>query len=479
MTKKIKVYLLVLIATVCAACALAAGCKVGRPGREELLAGYDTCVVYYSNGGLFDESVPVAEFYFKNNPDTDDVYFFDIQKDTSMKVARSGYDLVGWYLPATYPDGEHEGEVMYTYTYTDDAGKEQTVPVYPVVNEDGVVIKDKKTARPVFAREGVEEQILEREVAVVPSDTKLDNSYKIAEGTNMVVCAQWIPSLKVVYKLACAPDEEFTAGGKKYKHGDVIFSTDFGNDNAFMPQTTSPLKFDDASFVRSYMDESLNTDLTLIPRPEAPEGERPESPVVWSRYISGAGWNIVSTDNDVSRMFASVVTSNKYYILNDIDCSKLTSGIALKTVSNVTAKITIACDGGNKTISNLKFTASRVTQDATISIFGKLGKDFSVSGLTLQNVSIEAGTSGKAYFYAVCNGADENLPAKNLDLKIEGLTAKVTVSKPLNPDNPNYIYNAQNDDKSNWLFGYGSDANFKAKYTGLYVTGDSLEIINK
>ena len=487
MTKKIRVYLLILVAAVCAACALAAGCKIGRPGREEILAGYNTSVVYYSNGGAFDDSVPVAEFYFKNDPESanyseDGVPFFDISDSTSMKVERTGWDLLGWYLPATYPEGDkHAGEVMYTYTYTDAEGKEQTVPVYPVVNENGTPIKDKQSARPVFAREGVDEQILEANVMVVPSDTEpLTNAYKIADGTHMVVCAQWKRSLRVIYKLACKPGEKFTdANGKEYVHGDEIFSAVFGKGNTFMPQSSAPFKFTNASFVRSYMDETLETDIKPIPRPVAEEeGKDPESPVVWSRYISGEGWTVVSTPSDVTRMFGGIITKNKYYILNDIDCSDL-AAISLKVNSSVTANASIECEGGAKTISNLKFTADRVAADANISIFGHLSKDFKVKGLTLSGVTVNVGTRGSAYFYALWNGVDEELAADALDLKVENLTANVEVGRPLNPANPNFIYNAQNGDVNNWLFGYNnSDAAFKEKYTGVVVTGESLTVTN-
>ena len=88
MTKKLKVYLLIVFAAACLACTLV-GCKIGRPGRSELLAGYDTHVTYYSNGGYFDGSTTlrVRELYFKS--ENGSVPFFEITEDSKgMKVQR-------------------------------------------------------------------------------------------------------------------------------------------------------------------------------------------------------------------------------------------------------------------------------------------------------------------------------------------------------------------------------------------------------
>ena len=65
MTKRFKVYLLLLLSAACIACTLV-GCKIGRAGREEVLAGYKAHVTYYSNGGFFDDSttITVRDLYF-------------------------------------------------------------------------------------------------------------------------------------------------------------------------------------------------------------------------------------------------------------------------------------------------------------------------------------------------------------------------------------------------------------------------------
>ena len=189
MTKKLKAILLIILGAVCAALLAFAGCKVGREGRDEVLAPYKAHVTYYGNGGYFDSSTTlnVRDLYFKINPETPEgVPFFDITNVSSgMKIDRTGYNLLGWYLPATYSEGAHAGEIIYTYTYTE--GKtEYTEPVYPVT-KNGKVVTDKVTGRPVFARENVEEEILEADIRLVTSEQLVDSSHIGGEGENLIV----------------------------------------------------------------------------------------------------------------------------------------------------------------------------------------------------------------------------------------------------------------------------------------------------
>ncbi|MDE6790595.1 MAG: hypothetical protein K2J61_02625 [Clostridia bacterium] len=477
MTKKLKVYLLIVITVVCAACTLA-GCKVGRPGREQVLAGYKAHVTYYSNGGRFDQSttLTVRDLYFKNDPKSDSydakgVPFFDISDDTEgMNVAFDGYDLVGWYMPETYKDGEHAGEIMYTYTYKDDSGKEITEAVFPVVDGDGDAVTDIVTDRPVFARAGKDEQILESEIRVTPSDVRLDSTRRVADDENLIVCAKWAPALKIVYKLVCEEGKTYTdKDGNEYKNGSELRRDNFGKGEYYSPTTLEPIKLNGASFVRSYLDEELETVVgsSSIARPE---GDEPENPVVYSHYIDGDNWTIVTNDPDkVVSMFTGLGNANnKYYLLSDVDCGSKT--LSLK---NQGVEVNATVQGNGFTISNLKFAVTGAINN-DFSVFGTIGASFKLSNLKIENIKIDITAKGNISLYAVCNGLDASAHIEGLE--ISGITAHVKI--PASNRVRNVQIKKQDgtevEDKSHWLFGGSdNDEQFQANHPQIKVTGET------
>lgn len=476
MTKKLKVYLLIVLTVVCAACTLA-GCKIGRPERAEVLADYKAHVTYYSNGGRFNQSttLTVRDLYFKNDPGTESydvngVPFFDISGDTQgMNVAFDGYDLVGWYLPDTYKDGEHAGEIMYTYTYKDDSGKEITEAVFPVVDGDGDAVTDIQTDRPVFARAGKDEQILEADIRVIPSDVKLDSTRRVADDEYLIVCAKWAPTLKIVYKLVCEEGKTYTdEDGNEYKNGSELRRDNFGKGESSSPTTLEPIKLKGASFVRSYLEEELENPVTgSIARPE---GDEPENPVVYAHYIDGDNWKIVTNDPaKVVDMFNGLGTAgNKYYLLSDVDCGSRTFSLKNQTV---TVKATV--QGNGFTISNLKFEVKGAAVNR-FSVFGNIGASFKLSNLKMQNITIDITARGNIGLYAICTGLDAAASIEGLE--ISGVTAHVKIPAANRVDNVQLKMQdgTEVEDKSHWLFGGNdNDEQFQANHPQIKVTGET------
>lgn len=471
MTKRFKVYLLLMLSAACIACTLV-GCKIGRAGREEVLAGYKAHVTYYSNGGFFDDSttITVRDLYFKNDPSSagyhpDGVPFFDISsKSTGMNVKRSGYDLIGWYLPQRYPEGhERAGEIMYTYSYKENESDEEykTVPVYPLLDERGENVTDIEADRPVFYMDGSEEQILEKQITVVASETKLDSSRRVGDDEELIVCAQWGPTLKIEYRLVCEDGKTYTdADGKAYKNGDLLREVDFGEGEQASVSSLQPVELGGTTFVRTYSDAELKTPAAIINRPE---GTKPANPVVYSKYIEGE-WNIVTNDpNQVENMFNRLGGSEKYYIIDDVDCSSV-KGMRMKSASQTISNVTI--EGNGHTISNLNFTATGAQQGVTYCIFGTFGAKFVLNDLKLSNISVDITAKTNITFFAISGNAVSG--AKISGLEIENVTAKVKMPKGT------FVTNAPDDVRGNWLFGgKGSDATFLAEYTGITVSGDN------
>lgn len=500
MTKKLKVYLLIVFAAACLACTLV-GCKIGRPGRSELLAGYDTHVTYYSNGGYFDGSTTlrVRELYFKS--ENGSVPFFEITEDSKgMKVQRGSWDFAGWYEPATYPDGKHAGEIMYEYTYTPDATDPTkpaekfdeenenniTVKVYPVLQKNGYPVTDDATDRPVFAREDeqgnlIDEKILERNVTIVCSDNRIAMGTGIEKNIDdahgLIVCARWLPAAEIEYYLKVTDekgnvidsDTEYTSadGKTKFKNGDKLISFPIAGEGE-TPQSDEQVKVNGLTFVRTFNDEALTENLKYIPRPTDPDAPNPR---VYCRYIVGE-WNVVRTAEDARSMFGTVgaSTPRKFFVVNDIDYGSTTPLNARERASRA-ANATIVCDKPH-TITGLTVNVPSPAQGFCYSMLGTVGEKFSVSDLTLTDIKISIPMSDRAFeFYAVC--AEMKAPAANIGLKIENITATYQGTPT--------IHNAIGGDRSNWIFGgAASDAAFLSQFTGVTLGGtNTLTLIQE
>ncbi|MDE6850855.1 MAG: hypothetical protein K2J54_05980 [Clostridia bacterium] len=502
MTKKLKVYLLIVFAAACLACTLV-GCKIGRPGRSELLAGYDTHVTYYSNGGYFDGSTTlrVREIYFKS--ENGSVPFFEITEDSKgMKVQRGSWDFAGWYEPATYPAGDaHEGEIMYEYTYTPDENDPSkpadkfdeenpdniTVKVFPVFKSDGVTpVTDSATDRPVFAREDgqgnlLDEQILERNVTIVCSDNRIASGTGIEKNINdahgLIVCARWLPAAEIEYYLVVTDEKgnviegetEYTSadGKSKFKNGDKLVSYPIAG-NGENPQSNEQVKVSGLTFVRTFMNEGLDQNLQFIPRPTDPDAENPR---VYCRYLVG-DWTVVRTAEDVRSMFGTIgaSTPRKFFVINDIEYGS-TTPISARVKTARAANATIVCDKPH-TISGLNVSVPTPLRGLVYSMLGTVGEQFSVSGLTLKDIKITIPMSRTEFeFYAI--SAEVRASAANMDLNIENVTATYQ-GEPT-------IYNAMGDDRSNWLFGgAASDEAFLAQFTGVKLSGtNTLTLITQ
>ena len=484
MTKKFKICLLTILGTLGAACALA-GCKIGRPERAQVLAGYTSHVTYYANGGYFNDSttIMVSELWFKNKEGTANynpqgVPFFDITEDSGdMKVEYKGYDLAGWYVPLKYTEGEHAGEIMYSYTPKDEEGEEETVNVYPVLKEDGTPVTDSTDDRPVFAREGVDEQIKESQIRVVPSTEKLSSENFVPDGPDgLIVCAVWRPALKIKYQLVCEEGKTYTdKKEKEYKNGDIIKEVSFGKGDASTPSSTVPLELNGATFVHTYIEKvnsvtqaTKDKEIATIDRPEAGEGDEVKDIVIYSWYIDGAGWNIVEDRKSAQSMINGLAGTGKYFVLSDVDLGG--DPINLKTG---TCQATV--EGNGYTISNMKSSVT-VSGSVNYSLFGKIGKNAVINNLKLDGINVEiiGKYSSRITFYAICNDMEDGAKVSGLEVSNITATIKLTISET--PDFVSAIVanRAGIDDKTHWLFGGNdADAEFESKHPDIKVSGEN------
>lgn len=452
MTKRIKLLSIIILGVIAAAC-FAVGCRVGTPDREQILASYQGGhVTYYANGGCFNRntSMSVRELYFKG----DNVPFFDISESTDgIDVMRSGYDFMGWYLPETDEDG-----IVYTLASTGER-------VYPLTDANGNVLTDSTEVRPLFHRDGVDEQILEKDVLVQPSDTAIDSGTLIAADEDLIVCAQWRMSLRFVFKLVV--DEPRTEGyeynGETYYDGDIISTLSFGNEQTNNPGDSSSVIFNGMTFVANYADEACTEFVGTYDRDDIEEDQT--DIVIYSKYIEGS-WTIIRNKvSSVTSMFNGLNTSkNKYYIIEDIDVSSTTINASWGTSAVI--------EGNGHTISGIKITLSAVNNGDTVSpVFDRIYSTAVIKNLTLKDITITVTGKGGLTFYAICSAVESGAVIQNLT--IDGVTATVKIPSTSEVDN------AKNGDRSNWLFGGKStDEAFCSAY-GVTLKGENtLTITN-
>lgn len=444
MTDRLKICLVLVLTALCLACVTAAGCKIGRLTKEELTEGYNVHVVYYANGGRFDDNdIYVSELYIACNEGESSVAFFNITSESQgSSVARADYDFVGWYLPATYPEGdEHAGEMQYTCTVN---GEEVTA--YVKHDGDGNVVLD-GDVRPVYEYEGengVMVDVAEQYITVVPdTNSPVTESYMIADGSDISVCAVWKPSLKVQYILVCEEGKEYAdADGNTYSNGDVLDERSFGTGNTYTPISSQPKELSGATFAKTFMDEERTKDIQTITRPE---GDDPESPKVYCHYIDG-DWTVVMTADGAIKMLGGLNEAKKYYLYNDVDLS----GRSVTVNNNKNTIATIA--GNNHIVSNIRVTVTSGGSGSKYSLLGNIKSSAKISDITFKDITFDITAKGNINFYAVFLSIEN---VESLDgVKIDGVTAKVKAASGVSniPDFGN---------PTGWLFGgYATDQAF-------------------
>ncbi|MGN0807882.1 MAG: hypothetical protein ACI4MN_05510 [Candidatus Coproplasma sp.] len=464
MTKRLKLFLVILLGSVAIACC-AAGCKIGQPSREEILADYKGGqVTYYANGGNFNKNkaIVVRDIYYKEA----DVPFFDLPDlNGEIFVSRGSYDFMGWYLPATYESGEHAGEIMYTYTYKDATNTEITVPAYPKLNSDGSAVINKADGRPVFCIDGSEDDILESSIQIVVDTTKpVDSERRIRADDHLIVCAYWKPSLRFEYRLVVDDGDDYVYDNNTYHNGDVIRSTPFGRTETNNPGQTTTVSFSGTTFVGNYIDAACTQLAKEDFNRSDYEGLDVEAITVYAKYIKGDWVVIKDNAEDVKDMFSKLYdNTKKYYIAEDITLSD-------KTVLSFSDNCKTTIEGNGHTIRNLYFKNSDPLASGSnvAPVFGLIYESTTINNLTLDGINIVATCKGSMTFHAICKEVRTGATLNNLTIK--NINATISL--------PGSVINADEGNRTAWIFGssYGTDEAFLQAFTGVHLDATNNEL---
>lgn len=437
----------------------AAGCSLNK-SEDEIKEQYNlnACVTYYGNGGCFNDKGEKTEVTLWL--DANSAYPYNMPSDNkelnessdhqagkgTMHVSRDRYVFEGWYYALL---DETTGEVL-----VDDNGN-------------------------------------------VQMGDPVDFSNPISVGEHLHIVAKW--SKKEHVEIRLVSDIQFTATVQKFdaegnqmfdkngkletesrevKTGDVLQLKEYSttSKNVRLSYSSEPASnVQGASFFAYYADAECTqlltgTDLTIRPLGNG------QNQVIYAKYIEG-DWNVIRSNEDYTKLFNSATMKDNYWLLCDLDLTGKT--ITPRTSFSGTIM------GNGHTIKGLKVSASSVSRYSTTSIFGKIEATAKISGLTLEDWSLNIGTNIKLVdtltVYMFCTSIADGATLENVTIKggnitvTKAKTATITnICGPVDADGINQDYT-----EANYLFGgVESDEAFLTKYTGVTVDADALPSIN-
>lgn len=442
MSKRTTIKLLIL-AVICVTAALFAGCS-GELKANDFLQQNNALnqrVTYYSNGGYFDNKSSVVEknIYYH----VGDVVLTNFDNVQGKSISRRDYVFDGWFYTELTDKLDKEGNPEL-----DGQGNRIQVPVF----EDE-----------------------EKKIVKIDENRPLDPNLKLKENDALYVGARWKKDIQLRYVLA-GEDITVKVDGedKVIRVGEELTTQNFFNGLASV-KTDAPVASTDSSFIQCYLDEACTVLAEgTVTKPSFDDVDAQQKATVYAKYLKGK-WTAVKTKNDVGRMFASINSTDKYFIVNDIDCTG-------QSFNPMPANYYSNCyiEGNNKTLSNLTFAyaqGSGMEAGGVYSIFGTFGATAEIKNLTLENVTLDYTTRvnvGGLYFFS--NG-DEGAKFENFVIRNAVMNVDTTGTVP----NIQKIGDKYQD--GHWLFGSAeSDAAFsKAGFTidGKKLTVQGEEVVNE
>lgn len=438
MTKKVKILLISVLLTVAAVCiCLFAGCKV-KYTVEELKEKYGLSaqITYFLNsaGGSFNDDTYVKNLYYKAGDKPMDIGGSSaLVSGMSALKLNAGFNFTGWYKVET------------------DADKN---PLY-AADENG----EKK----VYSENDTYD--VTKGMAMSMTDEAFDFSEPLQEGEHIYLCGGFYEDVKLRIYLLCE-GEGFEQVDYKYaqnsepvtiKNGEEITaeSTTLRQTGAGVINFENDLKnkFVDGTFVGFYTKDADGNVTPFngwpIKYPEPDEKGEYHDVILYAKVLKGS-WNIVSTSNDVSKMF-NYYTSGNYYITQDID------GNGTQIYPMGTFAGTILGEGEGHTLSNFVVedsSSSGVLQEGNSgSLFGTVTSNAEIKNVTFDNFTVNFTVGSKGSMVVV----NVNFIANVIE---DGATfTNVSISGSLNitlSANHSHVNAAD----GNWLYGDKDDATY-------------------
>ena len=456
---------------------IVAGCSIGESTPDELAhgLGMNSTVTYYANGGKFtgNEQCYMCFRFKAGQP----IFNIGVDERVGQKftITRENFKFAGWQY-CELKDG---------------------LPI--LTNEEtGKVckVKDITGTAEITDEDGREKSEPEKKFTALSNgqDVFVDGNHpEIGENEHLYLVANWIPDVKIEYRLASDTDtvkfaqyndkgepvydENDNPVEEEVNKGEVIAYADFGgNEVELTPEDTSIFPASSThSYIHLYYDEECTEIVNTGDIAEKPETE---NYVLYARFISGK-WTPVRDADDVNDMLRAYGSSN-YFIVNDINYD------GTFTAAEKSAIFNGIIDGNGKCISGLTLSRSSVSSDGEVSLFGKIGANAEIKNLTLKNISVTATVRPGARIRVYALFAKVTEGAEISGVTVDGISVSVTMPADAGIINIPSLNEGYNTDK--WLYGrYGkdndenldrTDAEFEEIYTGLEVLNATLTINN-
>lgn len=343
------------------------------------------------------------------------------------------YELAGWYIAKTDADGN---------------------PLY----EDGTPY--------VFSYDN---QYFDSTKKIQHTGERFDFSTALEKGKHYYLVAEW-RKIQTVHVILAGETSAITVAGKTYNKGDLLNDMPYESSGR-IPKPNNPISgtVSDATFIEFYSDEECTKLFEGWPiKFDDHKDDDPDNPfTIYAKYIEGI-WTVVKNATQVSSMFNDAGTAtNRYYILNDIDCGG-------RTVNALTGYAGFACEirGNGYTISNLKVIGSLSSTSSGASLFGNVQSTAKISNLTIEKITQEYEVYSKGY---ATSGIFFAFTSVEQGAVIEGVTLSGTMKVTISSGG--YVKNLVGGAKNNWKFGgYTNDSDYTGGIT-VTATDDDLTII--
>ncbi|MBQ8292112.1 MAG: hypothetical protein IJX88_06395 [Clostridia bacterium] len=417
--KRFWISVMALLALLCLFC----GCKLGE-SVEGLKQQYNLTaqVNYYANGGLFETSKPTKTIYYAAGQKAAPIGQVDAG---STKISRDNYDFLGWYVIEV----DTQGNLVYA---------DETLGFYK-------------------------------------AGEKFDFSKTVLkQGDVYNLCAVWGAHSKVVVKLSLFDETETADKATKIQDKDnAALSYGWGSDvdefnydakgevgsrrDSYAPFKVASNAY---TYINLYMDEACTQSVVWpLKQPTPAEDGSVADVTIYAKYIQG-DWKTVKDDGDVFDMFANYTQGGKYYLLGDIDCSKL----SINSLSSFDGELR----GNGYSLKKLNVSDSGVGNGA-IAFLGEIKataiiKDITFAELTVSyTVLPESDVETYFVFTSVASGAI-----------IENVAVSGTLSIECNEERT--TFQAGLKEGTAWLFGgYNADTEYVG---GVTVSQESKLLFN-
>ena len=471
MTKKLRLVLIALFAFIACTC-IFAGCTL-KPSLDDVLddlnkKGATVAVTYFANDGNFNDKVDrdsaddntsddgeedsssqgstssdvpknnnnkIRTIHYKAGSKAIYIDSNDKFESGSIKVAAndpSRYELVGWYIAKTDGDGN---------------------PLY----EDGTPY--------VF---NYDTQYFDSTKKIQHTGELFDFTTSLEKGTHYYLVAEW-RKIQTVHVILSGEASSITVAGTTYNKGDLLNDMSYGTSGR-ITKPNNPISgtVSDATFIEYYSDEACTQLFEGWPiNFDDHKDDDPDNPfTIYAKYIEGI-WTVVKNATQVSSMFKDAGTaSNRYYILNDIDCG----GREVNVKANYTG---FACEirGNGCTISNFTLKDEFRGTSQGVSLFGAIKSTAKISDINFTNIT-QVYTVYKA---DIKNGIFFAFTSIEQGAVLEGITLSGTMTVTIKSEE-GFADNLNGGATNNWKFGgYTNDSDYTG---GITVTDDTTLTIN-